>query len=276
MLLAARVPWSTSLDETDPPAVNVVIVQPGLFPWLGAFRKAAATDIWIHLDHVSFQKEGFTHRLRVRDAKGAVRWLTIPVGRQPSGTPIRMVREPKSTSWRNEMARRFDAYFHLAPFADEARQLLMDCIAAEAATPCEMAIASTEATARALMRAPPDFVRSSSLAPTATRSDLIVELTRAIKGKRYIYGPGRKGFADHYLNLETLREAQITPVPFRHHPDIEPCSAIDAIARHGLSACRDLLAGGADDTCLARTGMGEGETSAEAVSKTQAGDVRSR
>jgi hypothetical protein len=220
--------------------MNVVIVQPGLFPWLGAFCKAALADVWIHLDHVSFQKEGFTHRMRVRDATGAVRWLTVPIGRQRSGTSIRMVQPPKSGSWPSDIVRRFDAYYRCAPFAGEARQLLVSCIATGAATPCDIAIASTEATARALVRVPPFFVRSSSLAPTAKKSELIAELVSAVGGRRYIFGPGRRGFAAHYLGLQVLREAQIAPIRF-HPPNIERCSAIDAIAREGLCACRDLI-----------------------------------
>jgi hypothetical protein len=59
----------------------VSIHQPAYLPWMGYLARIAASDIFIYLDTVQFEKNSFTNRNRVKTANGPI-WLTVPVQQQ--------------------------------------------------------------------------------------------------------------------------------------------------------------------------------------------------
>ncbi|PYN08619.1 MAG: hypothetical protein DME02_07080 [Candidatus Rokuibacteriota bacterium] len=66
--------------------VRVAIHQPQYLPWLGYLAKWAAADLFVFLDSVQYEKNGWQNRNRIKTADGA-RWLTVPVHAR-LGTPI--------------------------------------------------------------------------------------------------------------------------------------------------------------------------------------------
>lgn len=56
-------------------ALVVGVHQPNFLPWIGYFRKMVRCDIFVLLDHVSFSRSSYTHRVRI----AGDRWLTVPV-----------------------------------------------------------------------------------------------------------------------------------------------------------------------------------------------------
>ena len=56
----------------------VSIHQPAYLPWLGYFDKIRRSDVFVFLDTVQLEKNGFANRNRVRTASG-VKWLTVPL-----------------------------------------------------------------------------------------------------------------------------------------------------------------------------------------------------
>jgi WbqC-like protein len=56
----------------------VSINQPAYLPWLGYFHRIAVSDLHIVLDHVQFEKNGFTNRNKIRTSEGWC-WLTVPL-----------------------------------------------------------------------------------------------------------------------------------------------------------------------------------------------------
>jgi hypothetical protein len=66
--------------------VRVAVHQPQYLPWLGYLAKWAAADVFVFLDTVQYEKNGWQNRNRIRTADGA-HWLTVPVHAR-LGTPI--------------------------------------------------------------------------------------------------------------------------------------------------------------------------------------------
>ena len=66
--------------------VRVAIHQPHYLPWLGYLAKWAAADVFVFLDTVQYEKNGWQNRNRIKTAAGP-RWLTVPVHAR-LGTPI--------------------------------------------------------------------------------------------------------------------------------------------------------------------------------------------
>src|SRR2546430_15000555 len=69
--------------------VRVAIHQPQYLPWLGYLAKWAAADVFVFLDIVQYEKNGWQNRNRIKTAAGP-RWLTVPVHAR-LGTPIAAV-----------------------------------------------------------------------------------------------------------------------------------------------------------------------------------------
>ena len=58
--------------------MRVAIHQPQYLPWLGYLAKWAAADLFIVLDVVQYEKNGWQNRNRIKTPEGP-RWLTVPV-----------------------------------------------------------------------------------------------------------------------------------------------------------------------------------------------------
>src|SRR5262249_26277092 len=59
-------------------AVKVAIHQPHYLPWLGYLAKWVAADLFVFLDTVQYEKNGWQNRNRIKTAAGP-QWLTVPV-----------------------------------------------------------------------------------------------------------------------------------------------------------------------------------------------------
>lgn len=80
--------------------MRVAIHQPQYIPWLSYLRKIAASDLFIILDSVAFQKNGLQNRNRIKTAQGPL-WLTVPV-KQKLGSPLKDVEIDNTTDWRRK------------------------------------------------------------------------------------------------------------------------------------------------------------------------------
>ena len=58
--------------------MRLAIHQPQYMPWLGYLAKWAAADLFVFLDTVQYEKNGWQNRNRIKTRDG-VRWLTVPV-----------------------------------------------------------------------------------------------------------------------------------------------------------------------------------------------------
>ena len=78
--------------------MKVAIHQPHYLPWLGYFAKWAAADLFVFLDTVQYEKNGWQNRNRIKTREGP-RWLTVPV-KARLGTVINAVTVDTSQPWR--------------------------------------------------------------------------------------------------------------------------------------------------------------------------------
>ncbi len=76
---------------------TISIHQPGYLPWLGFFKKIQSSDIFVFLDDVQFEKNGWHNRNKIITTEDSM-WLTVPV-HVKLGMHLNKVRIDYSSNW---------------------------------------------------------------------------------------------------------------------------------------------------------------------------------
>jgi hypothetical protein len=209
----------------------VTMGQPGLFPWWGTFAKARVSDLVVHLDHLSWQKGGYLNRFLIGGSFHNP-WTTIPLVRPSLGTLIyKMESEPPTNFLHSHLAR-------LRRVTGEPDPLAVDLIC-EVYETGDQAIAmtamrSTELAACAVGITTP-FLRSSELLPSGRSTEMLLGLLRSVDADAYVFGPGRRGIDQHYLNVGLLTGNGIR-VGIAHYSGQPRVSILRDIAERGPDA----------------------------------------
>jgi hypothetical protein len=184
----------------------VTIGQPGLFPWWGTFAKAALSDVFIHLDHVSWQKGGYLNRFLVQDGPRR-EWCTIPLRDAHLGTPISSIELDRAE---DQATRHLDTMRQtLGPCLGDARAVRALVSAAywvESVHAADVATTSTELVA-AGHGMDCAFLRSSELQPAGRSTAMLIDLVTKVGGDAYVFGPGKSGRGQRYLDVDLMKRA---------------------------------------------------------------------
>ena len=181
---------------------TAVITQPTYLPWLGYFEQMAQAETFVFLDSVQFARRSWQSRNRLRDARGEVIWLTVPVAKQSRETPIHEIRiSPHDTKWRDEHLHYIRQHLSKAPFF----HLLFPQVEAWLRTDFELLadlnIAGIKLFAEWL-ELKPKFLRATELNPTGTKTALLVGLCEQVGADRYYSALGSKEYMESELFAE--------------------------------------------------------------------------
>ncbi len=98
--------------------MRIAILQPGYMPWLGFFEQMLKTDHFVYLDDVQYTKQDWRNRNRIKTRNGAA-WLTVPVQRAPTDTPICRIRVCYDQPWPKKHLNLIRGAYAKAPHFDE-------------------------------------------------------------------------------------------------------------------------------------------------------------
>ena len=226
--------------------MRVAIHQPQYMPWLGYLAKWAAADVFVFLDTVQYEKNGWQNRNRIKTASGP-RWLTVPV-RARLGTPIHAVEVDAVQPWRARHLRAIeDAYAH-APYLVRHREALRRLYATDWPRLAPLAFATAEWLARAAGITTPAHLASTLSIDADDPTERLIALCRALGGDVYL--AGRDGA--RYMNLEAFARAGIRvqfqdykhPAYRQLHGEFAPfLSGLDLLLTHGDDALAILRSG---------------------------------
>ena len=229
--------------------MKLAIHQPHYLPWLGYFAKWAAADLFVFLDTVQYEKNGWQNRNRIKTREGP-RWLTVPV-RAKLGMPIRDVLVDSSQPWRARHFGALETAYGGAPCWAQHRDELSALYGREWERLAPVAVASAEWLGRKLgIKAPTRLASEIEIAdgnpPDATAR--LVGLCRAAGADTYL--AGRDGAL--YMDIAQFAAAGIAveiqqyepPVYAQEHGEFVPSlSAVDLLLMHGDEAL-GILCGG--------------------------------
>jgi hypothetical protein len=239
----------------------VTIHQPHYLPWLGYMHRMARADVFVLLDHVQFERgngASYQNRTRYRmhaEAHCETRWLTVPVA-QRSHTE-RILDKEVDPLWRTTAhASTLRHAYREAPHLDAYWPALKAFYAKPWRRLVDLNIASIELLREALdIRTP--LIRSSDLQVSGAKSELIIEICRAVGADTFL---GGLGGTRRYLDAAAFERAGIR-VEWQsfHHPEHPQCgpgsfmpglSSLDLLLNCGPQSRAMLLdAGMTEDAC---------------------------
>ncbi|HET7776715.1 MAG TPA: WbqC family protein, partial [Azospira sp.] len=170
----------------------VAVHQPNFLPWLGYLDRMIRADLFILLDHVQFERRNYQNRTRIR-LDGRDHWLTVPVQQHSRHERILDKRIdnplPGEHCWASDLGRTLRHAYrnspHLERYAPPLRAILDS--RPEFLLDLDMAMLDFLREAFAI-RTP--MIRSSQLEVGGAKSELILNLCRAVGADTYLAGMG--------------------------------------------------------------------------------------
>jgi hypothetical protein len=226
---------------------TVVIHQPDFAPYLGFFHRFLSADCFIALDHVQFVQHtgrAWTHRDKIKTPQRE-KWLTLSVQKAPRDTPINEVLLSEATDWRGANLRQLEENYrkalffkdifpkierlyrapdtHLATFNQNFIEWLMDAFD---------------------VRLP--LVRSSTLDPVGSKSELLVDILQKVGATHYLSGVGARDYMDvatfAAAGIEVTWQNFVHPVYTQLHGEFIPyLSSLDVLLNCGYENARKIL-----------------------------------
>ncbi len=213
----------------------LAVHQPHYLPWLGYMDKLRRCDVFVFLDNVQFEKNGWQNRNRIKTAKGW-QWLTVPVlYRYPMC--IEEVPINNKVDWRRKHLMALTTNYSRAPFFKEYLPPLEEILSQSWEFLADLNIAVS----RALMKAlglERRTLRASSFLCQDEPTQRLLDLCLALGADSYLSGPQGAG----YMDLSKFKEAGVKVLfqDFRHpvYPQlygefIPGLSAVDLLFNRG-------------------------------------------
>jgi len=216
----------------------VSIHQPGYLPWLGFFKKIQSSDIFVFLDDVQFEKNGWHNRNKIKTSENWM-WLTVPVNAK-LGTNLNQIRIDYSSKWIKKHKKSIELNYSKSEFFDKywsnfeniyekKYELLVDLNMAFIKKIMEFLDIKTK------------ILFSSSLEITEKKSARILQICKSLDASRYISGV----MGEDYLDMQEFEKQNIELV-FQdyQHPTyhqkyksfLENMSIIDLLFNEGDNA----------------------------------------
>lgn len=219
----------------------VSIHQPQYLPWLPYLLKIAASDIFIILDSVDYDKKGLQNRNQIKTPQGKA-WLTVPVKKNPGPIKIKDVEINCHMDWPKKHWRALEQNYKKASFfhtyAGELEKLYSNN--------WQYLVDLNIYLLHLLIKwfgLGSKIMRSSSMAATGHKTELLLNLCCEVGASAYLSGLGAKKFLDEQLFAEAgigiIYNPPVLPMeyPQQYHQIgfINDVSAIDLILNCGDS-----------------------------------------
>jgi hypothetical protein len=181
----------------------VAIHQPHYMPWLGYLHRMSQVDLFIVLDHVQFERRNYQNRSRVL-VDGQAHWLTVPVVQRSQKERIaeKLIDNGGKRPWGPVHYATLRHAYRQAPHFGTYSAALHKILETRWQRLAELNGAMLDFLRDAFeIRTP--LVRSSELAVNGARSELILNLCRAVGADALLAGFGG---SRRYLDAEKFAQ----------------------------------------------------------------------
>ncbi|MEK6710445.1 MAG: WbqC family protein [Nitrospinota bacterium] len=192
----------------------VAIHQPAYLPWLGYFHKILHADLFVLLDTVQMEKNGYVNRNRVWTPNG-LHWLTVPVLTKGHMTAaIQDLRINPNVSWKAKHLRTLALSYGKRPHYARCAEDLERLIAGAGEDLTGFLAGMLAYFLKTLGMEEKRVIRASSLEPQGKATTLLLDICQKVGATAYLSGVAGK----EYLELRHFDEAGVEVVfqDFRH------------------------------------------------------------
>jgi hypothetical protein len=174
----------------------VSINQPAYLAWPGYFERIARSDMHIILDHVQFEKNSFTNRNKIRTREGWT-WLTVPLKTKGRfhDLAINSVETDDLQPWGRKHWNALCTNYAKAPYFAEHRAFFEGVYARPWPRLNDLLRETTSYLLQAL-GVGTKMVTSTELSVGGVKSELVLNLCRAVGAATYLSGPLGRGYLD--------------------------------------------------------------------------------
>lgn len=221
------------------------IHQPSYWPWLGLLDKIAKSNTFILLDDVQLVKGSYQYRNKFF-CEGKPRFITIPLFLK-LGINIKEV-EFRNDKWREDHLNKLRNYYFKAPFFKEVYSDLMVFYDKFYTKPIDL-LKGSMIFSMQMLNINVELFLSSIFNVTGTKGDMVLNLCKAVKAKKYLAGTGSYAYMHEYLPKFDGAGIEINWHAFKHpnyeqnpeYPFIEGLSCMDIFFFQGYKKSRDIF-----------------------------------
>jgi hypothetical protein len=186
----------------------VAIHQPHFLPWLGYLDRMQKADLFILLDHVQFERQNYQNRVQVKTGEGS-RWITVPVQHvwpeQPIVHKIIDNQRDGRLRWGRKAYLTMQYAYQGAPFFNIYAPELKGIFDTRWDRLIDLNLALTDMMRKAF-GITTRMVRSSQLDISGQKSDLVLNLCRAVGADTFL---GGLGGSQEYLDVDAFQKEGI-------------------------------------------------------------------
>lgn len=217
------------------PPRTAAVMQPTYLPWLGYMALMDRVDVFVYLDSVQFDKRSWQQRNRIKTANG-VQWLTVPVkSKGKREQRIDEVEVDAASGFARKHVTAMTLAYKKAPRAEVLAESLYPVYGRGQSRLADLNMDTLEAL-RGLLGIDTPLVRSSGMAATGTKADLLAGLCAELGVERYISPPGSRDYLDASdafakAGIEVAYHEYVHPEYPQLHGAFEPyLSVVDLLA----------------------------------------------
>lgn len=221
--------------------MNLAIMQPYLFPYLGYFQMIAAADVFVSYDTVDYIQRGWINRNRIL-MHGTAKYFTVSVQKSPLGTPINQILINDYNSWSDSFLNSIRNAYLKAPHFKSLFELLSEFVLTNKHTHiASLATESLKVICNHLGIATTIVSAQELIIPrTLNRQERLEFLIASYKAQRIVLPPGSK---DLYKDWNPECEKAILALPdftyTQHRSEFVPfLSILDTLAYVDLEAVK--------------------------------------
>jgi hypothetical protein len=226
----------------------VGIMQPTYFPWVGYFEMIQASDVFVLLDDVHFNKNSWQQRNCIKGPSGRI-WLTVPVFKKGSRfQKINKVRINDQENWAKKHLKSLEAVYAKSPYFDRYIERFRELFHNEWEYLVDLTVASIRLLMEQIGITTP-LQLSSAMEITQAGNEKVVEICKNV-GANALYDTAG---SVEFIDVEIFQEVDIQVI-FQdyHHPEyqqlhgefISHMSTVDLLFNEGPRSL-DIICSGA-------------------------------
>lgn len=222
------------------------IHQPNYIPWIGYFHKIAKSDVFVFLDDVQYEKNGFTDRNRIKTPQGEL-YLKIPVKLDTHLQKINQIDIREDLGWREKHLKSIDMNYRKSKYYQEIFPLVEDMLSVANSNLAEF---NTQVVSKILeiLDINTTCIISHELNISTTGTMRLVEIVKHLGGSIYLSGKGGSKYQDDELfranNIQLSYSTFIPPTYRQCWGEFTPnLSIVDFLFNNGISDCRNYIVG---------------------------------